>query len=117
MHEEGFRPTVDSDGDVRFTREGRTYFIQVVANDPGFFRVVLPNFMKIDGDSQRSKALAAADAANSKSKVAKVFTVRDNVWASVEIYTKAPEDFKGVFRRTLSGLDNGAFNFAMKVRE
>ena len=46
--------------------------------------MVLPNIMKVDNDVTRAKALAAADAAASRSKVAKVFTVRDWVWASVE---------------------------------
>ena len=39
--EEGYRPEVDQDGDVVFKREGRTYFIAVNAEDPGFFQLVL----------------------------------------------------------------------------
>ena len=117
LHDEGYKPTVDGDGDVLFKRDGRTYFIQVHPGDPEYFRLVLPGIMKVDNEETRAKALAAADQANARSKAAKVYTVKDLVWASVELYVKAPEDFKGVFNRALSGLDNGVSNFAQKLRE
>ena len=40
LTEEGYKPTVDSDGDVRFKKEGMTYFISVHSNDPQYFRIV-----------------------------------------------------------------------------
>jgi hypothetical protein len=116
LSEEGYRPEVDSDGDVRFKREGRLYFIGVSEEDPEFFRVVLANIWPIESEKERAQVLVAADESNAKSKVAKVYTVRDNVWVCVELFVARPEDFKGVFRRAMSALDNGVAIFVEKMK-
>ena len=114
---EGYRPTLDSDGDVTFKRQGGSYFIGVAADDLNFFRVVFPNFWPIESAAERSKVLVAADFSNAKSKVCKVYTTRNNVWAVIELYVASPADFEKVFPRAMSGLDNGVANFARKMRE
>lgn len=114
---EGYRPKVDGDGDVQFKREGRTYFIDVTARDPEFFRVVLANVWSIENEAERSKVLVAADYSNAKSKVSKVATVGDNVWVSTEVFVASPEDFTGIFKRLMSALDHGVTKFALKMRE
>jgi hypothetical protein len=117
LAEEGYKPEVDSDGDVRFKREGRLYFIEVSEDDPEFFHVVLANIWSIESEKERLQVLAAADYSNAKSKVSKVHTVRDNVWVSIELFVASPEDFKGVFKRIMSAFDNGVANFVNKMRE
>ena len=117
LKDEGYKPEIDSDGDVRFKREGRTYFIAVSAKDPEFFRVVLANIWSIDNEAERVKVHAAADFSNAESKVSKVHTVRDNVWVSIELFVASPGDFRGVFTRSMSALDNGVANFVKKMRE
>lgn len=114
---EGYKPEVDSDGDVRFKREGRTYFIDVSEKDPEFFHVVLANIWSIESEKERLQVLAAADYSNAKSKVSKVHTVRDDVWVSIELFVASPDDFKGVFKRVMSAFDNGVANFVKKMRE
>lgn len=114
---EGYKPEVDSDGDVAFKREGKTYFIDVQENDPEFFRVVIANIWSIDSEEERAQVLVAANDSNSKTKVSKVFTVRDRVWASIDLFVARPEDFKGVFGRAMSALDSGVASFASKMRE
>ncbi len=114
---EGYKPEVDSDGDVRFKREGRTYFIDVSEKDPEFFHVVLANIWPIESEKERLQVLAAADYSNAKSKVSKVHTVRDDVWVSIELFVASPDDFKGVFNRVMSAFDNGVANFVKKMRE
>lgn len=116
---EGYRPEIDSDGDVSFKREGRTYFIDATAaeKDQKFFRVALPNIFPIENDAMRSKVLAAADYANAKLKVCKVYTVKDNVWLSVELFVDSPDDFKPVFARAMSTFDLTVLTFLEKVRE
>ncbi len=117
LSEEGYKPKIDSDGDVQFKREGKTYFISVADNDPEFFRVVLPAIWSIESEEERSQALVAADRSNALCKAAKVYTVADNVWVSLELFVAQPEDFKNVFRRAISALDNGAVAFAKAMRE
>jgi hypothetical protein len=117
LKNEGYRPEVDSDGDVEFKREGLTYFIVVDPDDPECFRLVLANIWKIDDEAERQKVLASADYSNAKSKVSKVYTVKDNVWVSIEILVAHPEDFKAVFKRSLSALTNGEQNFTEDMRK
>ena len=115
LTEDGYQPDLDSDGDVRFKREGRTYFIHVFGDDPGYFRLVLANVMKIDSEANRAKVQAAADYVSGHTKVAKVFTVRDNVWLSAEGFAEKPEAYKSVLRRYLSALDSGARQFVARL--
>lgn len=82
--EEGYRPEVDQDGDVVFKREGRTYFIAVNEEDPGFFQLVLPNIWPIESEAERLQVLVAADYSNATSKASKVFIMEDDVWVDVE---------------------------------
>jgi len=113
---EGYRPSVDSDGDVVFKREGKTYLIIVDEKDKSFFRIILPNFWKIEDDNERLRILEACDYANSFSKVAKIHTVKDNVWAVVELFLAKPQDFEPVFERSCRALDHALSNFADKMK-
>ena len=117
LTQEGYRPEIDNDGDVVFKKEGKNYFISVDENDPEFFRIVLPNFWSIENTEERSRVLAAADESNRKSKVSKVFTVRDDTWASIEIFIAHPKAFEAVFPRAMSALENGVLQFVQKMRE
>lgn len=115
---EGFPTSVDSDGDLVFKREGRTYFIRVYPNDPNYLQVVLPNIMKIENDDQRRRAMVAANYSSMKSKATKtIVTTQGNVTVTWESILKGPDDYKAVLLRSLSGLENGAQNFVSKYRE
>jgi hypothetical protein len=59
----------------------------------------------------------AGDASNAKTKVTKVYSFKDNVWVTVELFIRQPEDFKGVFARAMNAIDSGAGNFVSKMRE
>lgn len=113
---EGFVHEVDDDGDIVFKKEGKTYFIGVDAEDPNFFRIVYPNFWEIENFEEHIRVLIAADFANNRSKVAKVFVVNQNTWASVELFVNNPEDFKPLFYRTIDAVDNSVKNFVAKMK-
>ncbi|KOO23014.1 secreted protein [Chrysochromulina tobinii] len=108
LTEEGYKPTVDSDGDVMFKKEGLLYYIFPERNDPQHFRIVLPNIWKIEDETERLQVLTACDFANSKTKVVKIFTtVKKNVWVSAELFVNKPEDFKPLFDRCISAIQTG----------
>lgn len=117
LAEEGFKPDLDDDGDVRFKREGKTYFIQVNEEDPEFFRLVFPNFWKIEDEADLLKVLRAADWANRKTKSCKVFMMQDNMWATIEAFLPKSDDFKPILMRCLSAMETGVSNFAQKMKE
>jgi len=113
--EEGFTPTIDQDGDVIFKAEGRTYAILIDERDEEFFRLVFPNFWPIESNEERVKVEQAALQATAETKVAKIFPVRNNVWASIELFCSPPEAFKPVFSRSMSALRAAVGTFAEKM--
>lgn len=117
LDEEGYKPEIDEDGDVRFKREGKTYFINADAEDAICFRLVLANIWPIESEEERDQVRLAMDHCNSMAKVAKAYMVRDDVWVAIETFIAKPEDFRTIFDRSLSALDHGVGLFANKMRE
>jgi hypothetical protein len=117
--EEGYRPSVDEDGDVKFKREGYTLYIGVDPEDAGFFRVFLPNIWEIESDEERVRVLFAIDHANRDTKVTKVYLTTDSldVWISTELFVAKPEDFEGVFKRAVEAIDHARQEFVDKMNE
>ncbi|MCX8141017.1 MAG: hypothetical protein WHU94_15075 [Thermogemmata sp.] len=114
--EEGYMPRVDQDGDIIFKFEGGTYLIIIDDSDDEYFRLVFPNFWSIDSEEERMQVYIAATHATAETKVTKVYPVRDNVWASIEMFCSPPEVFKSVFRRSLGALRAGVNNFREKMQ-
>ncbi len=114
---EGYRATIDSDGDVTFKVEGRYYFIHVLPEDPAYFRLVMPNIWEIEDDLERARAIFAVNYTNLTTKVAKSYLTTNNVWISVEIFVGAPGDFKKIFARSLSAIDFAASTFVERMRQ
>ncbi|GAB4321518.1 MAG: hypothetical protein Kow0069_25870 [Promethearchaeota archaeon] len=117
LKEEGYRPEYDPDGDVVFKQEGRTYVIILEERDPEFFRIVFPNFWPIESQEERLMVSIAANEATAKTKAAKVFPIRDNVWASLESFVDPFESFKKVFKRSMSAIWTSVMNFKEKMTE
>lgn len=102
LGEEGYRPEIDSDGDVQFKAEGQTFFIDVDEDDIEYFAVMLFNIWEIESEEERAKALEACNAVNSNAKVIKGQIINDYIWLSAEVFVADPEDFKGIFDRIMS---------------
>lgn len=117
LENEGYKPEIDEDGDVRFKREGKTYFINVDEGDAICFRLVLANIWPIESEEERLEVRIAMDHCNAMAKVAKAYMVRDDVWVAIETFIAEPGDFKVIFDRSLSALDHGVGLFAKRMRE
>lgn len=116
---EGYRPTIDSDGDVIFKREGRTYYVDVDEKDDQFFRIVFPNFWSIESDDELMRVMIAANHATRLTKVAKVYANlnNENTTASIEVFVEHPENFRPIFGRAMSALMASVSNFVEKMEE
>ncbi|MCU7805451.1 MAG: hypothetical protein KZQ96_19845 [Candidatus Thiodiazotropha sp. (ex Lucinoma borealis)] len=117
LSEEGYRPQIGDSGLISFNSDGMNYFVLIDENDDQFFRLVVPNFWSIDNEDVRRMVQAAGDDSSASTKVAKIFTVDDNVWAAYESFFSTPEHFKGIFPRALSVLNTSVQNFAARMRE
>ena len=111
LRDEGYSPRLDKDGDIVFKIEGRAYAILVDEDDVGFFQLVYPNFWSIESAHERQRVVAAAERATARTKVAKVYVVRDDVWASFEVLFPAPDQFKSVLPRAIRTLRTAVQTF------
>lgn len=116
---EGYRPSIDQDGDVVFKSEGRTYYIEVDEKDEEYFRLVFPNFWNIESEEELARAFYAANHATMATKVAKVYVRSDgkDTIAAIEMFVSPPENFKLVFNRAMSALRTGVNDFVATMRE
>lgn len=118
LEREGYRPTIDSDGDVIFKREGKLYYVDIDTSDASFFRLVYPQFWRIEDGEELARVLLAANTANAKTKVAKVYVLGNltDTSASIEMFFDRPEQFSPVFHRAMSALLAGVANFVEAMR-
>ncbi|HCH62690.1 MAG TPA: hypothetical protein DFR83_07800, partial [Deltaproteobacteria bacterium] len=113
---QGFAITRTEYGDITIEREGRSYLLVIDEEDPELFRLVFPNFWKIESDTERARALHAAHAATAETKVAKVLVVGDNVWAGVEQFIPDLSIAEAVFERAMVSIMSGAERFVSLMR-
>lgn len=99
LSNEGYKPEVDGDGDVRFKKEGAKFVILIDERDPEFFALALPNIWDFDSDAKKALSIDACNRVNAEVKSAKLFTVKNNVWVSSELMFGEPAQFKAVFER------------------
>ena len=118
LESEGFRPEIDSDGDVKFKNEGQTYFLMVY-DDDAYFQLLFPNFWSIDSPDELLRAREAANFATRGTKVVKVFVRGDelNTSAAIELFLDPPDAFKLVFPRAMRALRAGVETFANRMKE
>jgi hypothetical protein len=115
LTQEGFTPTVDEDGDVKFKVAGDTYFIIVDDKDIQFFQIYTG--FKLDTVSQD----AAINAANSSNRISKVVKIafspeRKIVSITAELLLNDPKDFVNVFSRAISLIRNAENNFMTQLK-
>ena len=101
---EGFEAELDEAGDVSFLIDGRAYWLMIDDDDPGYFRLLFPNFWSIDSESEHQRAMLAAAEVTAEIKVAKVYILGDDTQATAEMFLADPHDLRKVFDRALSAL-------------
>ena len=101
LEKNDIKGTIDSDGDVQFTYDDFTYFIDVDEDDPEYFGLVLANIWPIESEMERLQVLKAADVVNANKKVGKIYINNDNVWVTYEDIQKDVGDFEAYFERGL----------------
>lgn len=111
LDDNGLTGSIDGDGDVQFRYNDRTYFLEVNEGDNEFFRVVLPNIWPIESVQEGLQVVQACDEVNRSMKCTKAYVTNDNVWIAVELFLGRPDDFRDVFARCLSSIEQGLETF------
>lgn len=97
----GYSPEVDSDGDVKFTFNERTYYITIDMEEKNFFRIARLANLKLDSEADITKAINICHEVTKEEKVAKVYWINGTIWTSSEIILKDPNDYLAIFDRVL----------------
>lgn len=113
---EGYLPQIDEHGHIVFKMEGKTYLVLFDDKDDKFFRIVFPGFWSIENDLERARVYSAALNATAETKVAKVFPVRDNTWATIELFVTNVDEAQAVFNRSISALQAAVHTFVEEMR-
>lgn len=96
LKEEGFVPEIDSDGDIKFKKEGKIYYIEVSKADKSPMYVRMYRFYKYSESFTREKIVKALEKTNLKKGV-KVLCFDNSYYYQSEQYLNNAETFKFTF--------------------
>lgn len=114
----GFRPEIDSDGDIHFKYEGGNYFITNNCDDT-YFHLLYPGLWTLDSKTQQLAALMAANSTNRRVKAAKVWVTpsMNRVDLTLECLIGEPSDVRSIFMRSLRCAQKAVDVFAEEIRD
>jgi hypothetical protein len=101
---DGFRPSINSDGEIMFHFEGKICYLQTTADDSEYMRIIIVNFRPVADEADLARVTAAAHDATAGTKVVKIFTLDGDTWCVAEFLLPEPSRFTDVFPRTLSAM-------------
>ena len=109
LRNEGFQPEIDSDGDIKFKREGTTYYVEVSKKDISPMYVSLSCYYRYNDDFPKWKIVDAMPSL-SLWKAVKVAIYNENYAISYQTYlpTTDPEAFTSIFYKILGVMDGVA---------
>ena len=126
LREEGFKPRLDAEGNLKFKFEGQPYIIEVEEGDEEFFRLAFRNFWVFDKASDHLGALIGALHATAETKVAKVCVIDGEVVASIELFLGSARAFPPrlppfaqraeIRREPIHGISAGKLHFHFLIR-
>ena len=109
---EGYRPEVDSDGDIHFRVEGISFYC-TKSDDNQYLRILLPNIYKVDNN--RVKVLELVNKLSKEYKVLKAYLVEDYLWLSIEMFIDSTPEVGDFMSRCISILQSGLRDVAQEL--
>lgn len=119
LAEEGFRATLDEDGDIRFKFEGSSYYLIVSETDEMYFQIFRNGFWRIESAEEFQRALLHANDITRDTKVAKIYINSEQTYVngSVELFYSDIEEFKPCFMRALNVLQMAVSSFCSAMQK
>jgi hypothetical protein len=114
LKEEGYSPTLDSDGDVKFKYESQNYYLRPTNDEKRF---VLVRYLSDDDVNNFSKLVLAANATMADWYYARIYVVKKtngegcSVWLRIDNSLVRTDDFKTLFYKEIRILQNVVDSF------
>lgn len=105
LKNEGFQPSIDDDGDIKFKRQGDVYFVCVSDKDSSPYYVRLSKYYSYDGERlTRSKIGAYAEEVN-KYKMCKLIVEDDSFIIDSQLFLYNSSAFTSIFNKIMEVID------------
>jgi len=115
LSSEGYKATIDGDGDVKFKYQGLPMWATTDENDKLFLRIIMPGIYQVSDD--RGKVLEIMNQINMDLKIIKCFVVEDKVWLSVEMFVDSSPEIEDFFERCLDILVAAFEKFRQEINK
>lgn len=97
----GIIPITEEEGQITFLLDGLYYLFIYEKTDPNYFRIILPNIFKIEGE--KSKYASLVNDLNQRYKVAKTYiTDNDMIWIAADQFIYSSEGIDLMFERCIT---------------
>lgn len=121
LQADGFKPSLDSDGDIRMKFQGGTYWITVDKDDAPYVRLVYPNFWTVTANNDHEQILGICNKLSIDYKFVKVYLLdfedgTRGVCASIELMLPDEAAFAQFYQRALQILSATAGDFGSLAR-
>ena len=104
LREEGYQPSIDSDGDIKFKRQGDIYFVDVSDKDSSPYYVRLSKYFSYGEKLTKTKIGLYAQEIN-QYKMIKLLANDNNFWLETQMFLINSVAFTSIFDRILSAMD------------
>lgn len=104
LKSEGYQPSIDNDGDIKFKRQGDVYFVCVSDKDSSPYYVRLSKYYSYGERLTRSKIGAYAEEVN-KYKMCKLIVEEDSFIIDSQMFLYNSSAFTSIFDRILEVID------------
>ena len=113
LQEEGFTPQIDSDGDVKFKKEGDAHWVLIYDNDSPYVVTIQRAGFTIGGDDGYDyfKSLVAVNRVVSNILAVSMYCTDKAVINQVRLLLSDPADFRNVFYKAVSCLSSSDSRF------
>lgn len=112
--EKGFKPEIDSDGDIEFEFNEQFYYILIDEADPRLLQLVTFGQLDLDSTTDREEAIRICHDITAELTVTKAFLSDDLLYCSTEVWYNDADDFKGIFDRCLKETEKAYEMFLSK---
>lgn len=104
LQEEGYQPSIDSDGDIKFKRQGDVYFISVSENDESPYYVRLSKYFSYSDKISKSKIALYYETIN-QYKMIKLIAAENSFILDSQMFLINSVSFTSIFNRVLRAMD------------
>ncbi|MBP3763534.1 MAG: hypothetical protein J6I49_06635 [Bacteroidales bacterium] len=105
VRNEGYSPSIDSDGDITFKKEGRSYWVVIDARDTSPMYVCLMQTFTYGSPYTRVN-LNAVMGDVSRNKMVKIELYDSNFALTADLYLTDSKAFTSIFSKAMSQIDN-----------